>query len=177
VLLPITVAGIYATVPDTEHVMIALGAALPLVANALPTPIATIGAEGAGASLAVVLWATAIDARGRPASLVGAVGCFGLLFAEPLGRRLSRQLPQEVRRRRSRRQQEHLQLVALFAGVQAGLAAYSARIVGTEHKAYIAFALLVPAAIAAVLVSMGLPPPQLARRDDPRAYRDRRRNA
>jgi hypothetical protein len=148
---------------------------LPLVAYALPTAFATRGAEGTGAALAVTLWASAIDARGRPASLVGAIGCFGLLFAEPLGRRISRQVPQEGRRRRSRRQQEHLQLVALFAAIQAGLAAYSARIVGTEHKALTAVALLVPAAIAAVLVSTGLPPPQLSRRSDPPAYGDRRR--
>jgi hypothetical protein len=47
-----------------------------------------MGRAGAAASVAVVTWAAAIGARGRPEALLGAVACLGLLVGVPVGRAL-----------------------------------------------------------------------------------------
>jgi hypothetical protein len=87
----ITIAGVWLAVPDTEAPLVVLGAALPLVGLAL-----VLGAPGLTA-VPLALWgAIAIDvfgwgawgARGRPAALVGALACAGILLLVPLLRPL-----------------------------------------------------------------------------------------
>jgi hypothetical protein len=162
-LLAISIAAVYTTVPDTEHIVVLVGAALALVAYTVPTPIAPLGPEGVGAAVGLLLWTAAVDGRGRPGSIVGAVGCLGLLLAEPLGRRVTawRAGTEPVRRSRpTNTRNEHLAVVGLFALVQIAIAAYAARIAGTETGGAAATALLAPALLAAVLVATGLPPPR-----------------
>lgn len=158
VLLAISIAAIYSTVPDTEHVLVLLGAAVPLLAYALPTPIAALGAEGTGAAIGLVMWAAATDGVGRPGSIVGAIGCLGLLVAEPIARRLPLRGLDDADRPPSRRDQ-HLQHLALFAAFQIALTLYAARVAGMERHPLNAFGLLVPALLAAMLVATGLPAP------------------
>jgi hypothetical protein len=165
VLFAISVAGVYATVPDTEHAAVLVGAALPLLAYAVPTAIGSLGPEGTGAAIGLLMWVTAIDGRGRPGSIVGAIGCLGLLLAEPIGRRLaprryasSRRLPREWA------PYEHWILLGIFAGLQVGITAYASRVAGAEKSASTALLYLVPALAAAVVVATGVPPPTRAHR-------------
>src|SRR5437899_3696190 len=84
-LLVITAVGMYATVPDTELPAAALGVVLPFVVLGWPARVATLGRPGAGAAVAVLVWAGAVGAGGRPASMVGLVACLGLIAGNPLG--------------------------------------------------------------------------------------------
>lgn len=72
-----TLFGIYVTVPDTELAIVALAAAIPIAA--LPQVRA-----GGSASLAIVAVIAASGGVPRTASLVGALGCLGVL-ALPMG--------------------------------------------------------------------------------------------
>jgi hypothetical protein len=88
VLVAVSAAGIYATVPDTEQALVALGVAVPLAALGWPLPLAALGRAGAFAATGVLLWVTATGGAGRASSVVGGVACLGLLAVEPLARRL-----------------------------------------------------------------------------------------
>jgi hypothetical protein len=50
-----------------------------------PLRRARLGRSGAPAAVATFAWIAALDVRGRPASLIGALLCLGLLVAAPLG--------------------------------------------------------------------------------------------
>ncbi|HUG84210.1 MAG TPA: hypothetical protein VMM13_06575, partial [Euzebya sp.] len=71
-LLLITLFGIFATVPDTELAIVALAAAVPIAV------VPQVRAGGA-ASLAIVMVIAASGGVPRTASLVGALGCVGVL--------------------------------------------------------------------------------------------------
>jgi hypothetical protein len=161
-LFVITIVGVYATVPDTEQIIALCGASLALIAYTVPTPIGSLGPEGVGAGMGLLMWAAAFDARGRPAALIGAVGCLGLLVAEPIGRFIirNRALSQVSRRVNY----EQLILAGLFGGLQVVFTLYAARVAGREHKPLVAVALLVPALVLAVGLSTQLPPPTRPRR-------------
>ncbi len=88
VLLAISVAGVYATVPDTERALVALGAALPLAFLGWPWPLASLGRAGAFAATGALLWVVAAGSGGRGGAVVAGVGCLGLLAAEPAARLL-----------------------------------------------------------------------------------------
>ena len=88
VLLAISVAGVYTTVPDTEQAMVALGAAAPLALMGWPWPIGSLGWAGAYAAAGSLLWVVAAGGVGRSSSVVGGVACLGLLGVEPVARRL-----------------------------------------------------------------------------------------
>jgi hypothetical protein len=89
-LYAVSVVGVYFTVPDTERAVVLLGVAIPLVFVAWPIVLAPLGPSGSYAAIGVLLWVAATESRGRGASLIGAVGCLGLLVAEPLARALGR---------------------------------------------------------------------------------------
>ena len=97
VLLPMTVIAVYFTVPDTERLLVLIGAAIALPVLGWPVPIASLGRPGSYASVAVLMWAASIDGRGRTASVVGAAACLGLFLAEPLARLLGRREPDHGR--------------------------------------------------------------------------------
>ena len=89
-LLFITVAGIYVTVPDTELMRAVVGVAMPLVLLRL-----AVRRRGARLRRRVRGGRDAAvdhpDRRDRPrGAIVGVVGAFALLVGEPLGRVLAR---------------------------------------------------------------------------------------
>ncbi len=86
VLIAATAAGIYATVPDTEGALVVLGAAAVLAWAGWPWPLAGLGWAGSLAVTGVIVWSASSDGLDRPASIVGGVACFGLLWVEPLVR-------------------------------------------------------------------------------------------
>jgi hypothetical protein len=88
VLVAVSAGGIYATVPDTEQAMVALGVAAALAVLGWPWPLAALGRAGAFAASGVLLWVVAAGGAGRGSSVVGGVACLGLFAVEPLARRL-----------------------------------------------------------------------------------------
>jgi hypothetical protein len=144
--------------------MVLVGAAIVLLLASFPTPLSSLGPEGAAASVGLLLWVAAADGRGRPGSIVGAVGTLGLLVVEPLVRRVLK-----PPRRRARRPENHLATVALVTLAQGALALYAARVAGFEDDGGRAALLLVPMVVAAVLIAPVVPRPRS------RAPRRRRR--
>ena len=86
VLLLATLAGAYATVPDTERALIVLGAALPLAVLGWPWPLASLGRAGAPATVGLLAWVAVTDGSARAGSTVGAMACLGILLVEPVAR-------------------------------------------------------------------------------------------
>lgn len=83
-------AGVFATVPDTEHAR-ALVAAFGIVAVlGWPLRLCRLGSAGALATLGLVAWVAGMDGFAREGSLVGALACVGLLVAEPAAMLLAR---------------------------------------------------------------------------------------
>jgi hypothetical protein len=87
-LFAITAIGVYTTVPDTELVAAVLGASLPLALLGWPSRVATLGRSGAAAAVALLMWVAAAGGEGRPASIMPAAACLGLLVGSPVGRLL-----------------------------------------------------------------------------------------
>jgi hypothetical protein len=92
-LLAVSLAGVWATVPDVESAVVVLGAALPPALLGWPSPLArnnqvSLGVAGALASAGLLVWVVATDGAGRPGSMVGGLACLGVLGVEPLARRL-----------------------------------------------------------------------------------------
>jgi len=121
-LWAVTVAGVWATVPDVESAVVVLGAALPPALLGWPSPLArrgpvALGVAGALAAAGLLVWVVATDGAARPGSIVGGLACLGVLAAEPLARRLGgrgagdRSLPAPVL------VAAHLALVAVAARV------------------------------------------------------------
>jgi hypothetical protein len=82
-LLVATTAGIYVTAPDTEQSRLVLGAAVGV--GGLGWWLgARLGAIATPAVAGLLLWTAAVDGRGRHTALIGALGCLGVLVAEPL---------------------------------------------------------------------------------------------
>jgi hypothetical protein len=89
-LFALAAAGVYFTVPDTEHALVLIGAALPLALSSWPLPLARLGSGGAYAATGLLAWTAATDGVARPASIVGGMASLGLLLAEPVGRAIAR---------------------------------------------------------------------------------------
>lgn len=90
ILLAVTVAGAYLTVPDTERMLVLLGAAGVLVLSAWPWPLGSLGRAGSLSATGLVVWAATLDGAYRSSSVVGAVACLGLLVVEPVARGMLR---------------------------------------------------------------------------------------
>jgi hypothetical protein len=151
VLLAISVAGVYATVPDTEPALVALGTALPLALLAWPRPLASLGRVGAYAATGVLLWVVAVGGAGRGSAIVGGTACLGLLAVEPLARLLD-----------PRRESILGLLPAGHAGValacllHLALVAVAARVVGLLPTVAAAVAVAVAELAGAVLAATAL---------------------
>lgn len=86
VLMAISIAGMFVTLPDTEEVLVVLGAVLPVTLLAWPRPLTYLGPAGAYPLLGIVAWVIAEGGRGRESSVVGAAACLGFLALEPVVR-------------------------------------------------------------------------------------------
>jgi hypothetical protein len=87
-LFAVSALGVYATVPDTELVAAMLGVSLPLALLGWPLRLAALGRAGAAAAVALLVWVAAAGGGGRPASIMPAAACLGLLVGTPLGQLL-----------------------------------------------------------------------------------------
>jgi hypothetical protein len=131
-LLAVSVAGVWATVPDVESAMVVLGAALPPALLGWPSPLArsglvSLGVAGSLASAGLLVWVVAGDGAGRPGSMVGGLACLGMLGVEPVARRL-------VGRRPGDRRPGGPPLPALpVAAAHLALVAVAARVVGRRE--------------------------------------------
>jgi hypothetical protein len=150
VLLSVTVAAVYVTVPDTEASRAALGAALPLVLLSVPLPRVTLGAAGAVSSICLVAWLGGQEGAARPGAVVGAAGAVGLFALEPLARRLH--LTSGVRLR------SDLLVAGYFVLVQCAIAFGASRVAGRQQDAVAALVRLVAVALVGFWLACTLPP-------------------
>jgi hypothetical protein len=122
--------GVYATVPDTEQARSLVGALLPVALAAVASHRLS-ESVGPSVSVAFVAWGSLVGGVGRPGSVVGAIGCLGVLALGPLAR-LSPPIRLIV---------VHLAVVAL-----------ASRVVGLRQSAWAALAIAVPTMVVAALV-------------------------
>lgn len=87
VLLAVTVFGCWVTVPETQHVVVLVGAVLPVAAVSFLRPT-RLGVPGAFAAVAVIAWVVEVDGRARAGAVVGALACLGLMALAPVLRRV-----------------------------------------------------------------------------------------
>ena len=162
VLVAVTAAGVYVTVPDTEAAAALLGAAI----GALPPPWRpklALGRSGAYVAAAVVSAVASDGGRSLGVSGVAAIGCMGLLTVEPLVRTAGWVAPRAVRRLPSRGWE--LRFVAAHAAV----VAIASRVAGQSTRpTFVILVLVVDAVLAACLTALLLPAPEV---NDDRARR------
>lgn len=91
-----TALGVYVTVPETQHAIVLLGAALPAVLLAWPRPLARLGSAGSLTLIGIVLWVSAVDGAARPTAIVGGAACLGLLLLEPTVHAIKGRRPVDV---------------------------------------------------------------------------------
>lgn|GEM_PF-6981003 len=140
-LLPlISLGGIYACVPETDHVrtlapvFIAVAVAALLGWRLQPSAIAV--------AAGVLCWAAWFGGRYRPSGLIGGLAAVGMLVVEPIvarfpGRQLVRGVVAPV----------------ILVGLHAGYALLVARTAGLRHDTESALAISAAAAVALALVS------------------------
>jgi hypothetical protein len=87
--LLLSIGGVFLTVPDTEEILVLLGAAAPVVILAWPRAFASSG-FGLYPLVGILMWVIAWGGRGREGSIVGAAACLGVLVIEPLAVAFSR---------------------------------------------------------------------------------------
>lgn len=141
VLLAVSAAGIYVTVPDVEAAVVVLGAALPIALLGWPGPLGwarrrepppSLGTAGALATAGLLVWVVAAGGSERPGSIVGGLACLGVLVIEPLAHHLGRLRrggrrhgpPAPIALRGSHR------LAWCALGAQVALVGFAARVVG-----------------------------------------------
>lgn len=88
VFLAVTIFGAYTTLPDTEEILVMLGAAIPLTLLAWPRAMVSLGAWGAYPVVGMLAWVIAWGGRGRETAIIGAAAGLGLLVVEPTVRML-----------------------------------------------------------------------------------------
>lgn len=85
ILLAVSAAGVYFTVPETDEAAILLGGAAAVALLGLGA-VANLGSAGAFAAVGLLVWTVATGGAARPSSIVGGLGCLGLFLVEPLAR-------------------------------------------------------------------------------------------
>jgi hypothetical protein len=141
-LLALTIGGVYLAVPDTEEMLVLAGAITPLALLGWPSNVSKIGSSGSYMAVGILVWAAWWGGMGRPAAIVGAVSCLGMLLLVPLCRR-SRDHPALVvglhlilvaAGSRLAAQQSDPNLAALLAGVAVGGAYIAIRLVTRQAR-------------------------------------------
>ena len=145
-----TIGAVYSTVPDTELMLVLLGAAIPLALLGLPFRLARLGEGGSAAAVGLLLWVAVHQGWARPGSIVGSVGALALFATIPIGHRLRVWFRFELGWNRTRR------ALAILAA-QLILAMWASRIAGMAFGAGEAIIRLVPALAAGVFVGVALP--------------------
>ncbi len=169
-LLFTAVAGIYVTVPDTELMRAVMGVGLALVFLAWPYAAAALGGGGAYAAVGILLWITPIDGIGRSGSIIGAIGAFALLFGEPIGRVIARELESRARLARHPIKRPR----AMVVGAQLVLVFYATRIAGQAQTASGALLLMIPGIVASIACGVFFVIPERRRHRLPSARSSRR---
>jgi hypothetical protein len=129
-LLAISALGVYATVPDTEQARALVGALLPVAVVGLAWRRVS-EPSGPAAGVALLAWAALVGGVGRPGSVVGALGCLGVLALGPLARHSGS---------------------ARVVVVHVAVVLVSSRVAGPRQSAWTALAILVPAMVLAAIV-------------------------
>jgi hypothetical protein len=133
-LLAISAFGAYATLPDTEQARSLVGALVPVAVIALVWRRVP-ESSGPTAGVTLLAWVALVGGVGRPGSVVGAIGCLGVLALGPLARRSG-----------------PVRLVAVHVTV----VLVASRVAGLRQSAWTALAILVPAmALAAIVLVIG----------------------
>jgi len=129
-LLAVSALGVYATVPDTEQARALVGALLPVAVIAFRFRLVP---ESSGPTLGVALvaWVALVGGVARPGSVVGAIGCLGVLA---LGRLPRRSVP------------------VLVVAVQIAVVAVASRVAGLRQSAWTAAVVVVPVVVVAAVV-------------------------
>lgn len=164
ILLLATLAGAYATVPDTERVLIVLGAALPLSVLGWPWPLASLGRAGAAATVGLLAWVAVTDGSARAGSTVGAMACLGILLVEPVARVLRAfsvlcrsDRPQDGRSDKERDGVAAWRAVLPIVFIHLVLVTVASRIAGFRSSAWEAGAIAGVALVIAVVVAVRWP--------------------
>lgn len=146
VLFLLSIAGVYATVPETLHVSVVLGVAAPVAVLGL-SRLARLGSAGAYALAGLLVWTAAIDGATRPSSIVAALGCLGLLIVDPVARRLAGgRAPWDAVPGRWR--------LVVLATVHAPLVALASRVAGMERTVGAATVVVTATSGVALLASV-----------------------
>jgi len=129
-ILAVSVAGLYLAVPETMHASVVLGVALPIALLGLGA-VASLGSAGAYVSAGLLAWTAGIGGAARPSSIIGGLGCLGLLAVEPLSRMLAggRSGLEAIPRKWS--------MIAL-AAIQVVLVAIASRVAAVQRSAGVA---------------------------------------
>lgn len=131
----ITAFAIWTTIPETDLARMTLGVTLPLAFGTLPPVSASVTRAGSFALAGVLAWMPALGGEARPASIVGAWACVGVIALLPVANRLW--------------PQRSLRTVALL-GLHSFIVLIAARVIGLWTWA-------VPAVVAAcALFAFGL---------------------
>jgi hypothetical protein len=135
-LFLVTVAGVYACVPDTEFARILVGAFLAAAFLAFDPDLRAVAA-GASAAAGVIMWDAGQEGWARPGAVIGAVACMGALLLIPMfARRLVLTNPWSAS-------------AWWVAAVHVGLVLWCSRVAGFRHSAWVAAVLVVPAYVVA----------------------------
>lgn len=89
-LFAISIVGVWVTVPDTEEVLVLLGAITAPSLAVWPLGLGRLGPIGAYALGGLFMWVIAWGGRGRPGSIVGAAAALGMLLAAPVAAWIAR---------------------------------------------------------------------------------------
>lgn len=156
VLIALTVAGIYTTVPETRRALVLVGAALPLPLLGWPVPLASIGPVGWYAVPGLLMWTAQMDGSTRVGAVIGAAACFGLLLAEPLARAVRGATVLD----RLGVEERPLVLVPVVALLHLGLVYVAARVAGLRADGVAAATIAVATLVIsiAVLIAGGTAP-------------------
>lgn len=137
-LVAVTAAGVWATIPETQHAVVLAGVSVPMIVLGWPGWRASLGSPGATLLVGLIGWTVVADGAFRASAVVGGVACLGVLLLEPI-----------VRRRGPRLQGWRVPALVL---VHIAVVALSSRAAGVRSTA--AAALLIVAAVYAVAAAM-----------------------